>query len=545
MWDVVFAVCLVAATSTPIGTPVPADSARASYAGAEALRHYVQGRLLEERGDFNEALGQFYRALLLDSHATGAALKISELSARIGENDRSLEFAERALRLEPGRARGLWLRGPALFNLGQGEEALKFLQSAAEADSNDADYQRSLAHVAEELNHLDVVARACARAVFLDEDDAESWFQLAAADARLGEFESADQALSRAVELNPLRPGNLFLQGLIQEGLGRDSQAIELYRRHLKIHGGDQVTRRRLVNLLARSQRYAEAYTEARAAAAGRPDDDQAKEVEADLAFRAKRTAEAIKLTDRMRARAGDDPDRRARSALALTRRWEAAHPGDLRGALLTARTLAVAGRTDSAIAKARMAVAAAPDSSEPRILLARLLQDAKRYPEAAAAWSEVVNRFPFDVDVHLELAFCREQVGDIDGAQRTVRDALAREPDNPSVLNFLGYLLADHNQDLDEAAGLIGRALRLEPANGAFIDSMGWVYYRLGRLADARRQLERAVRLTGGDPIVHEHLGDVYKDMRLIDLARDEYRKSLAGDGSNDRVRAKLEEIR
>jgi len=121
----------------------------------------------------------------------------------------------------------------------------------------------------------------------------------------------------------------------------------------------------------------------------------------------------------------------------------------------------------------------------------------------------------------------------------------LAREPDNPTALNFLGYLLADHNRNLQEAVGLIRRALELDPDNGAFLDSLGWAYYRLGRLEDARQLLERAVRVSGGDPVIHEHLGDVYKDLRLNHLAKDQYRLSLSFDQSNRRVRSKLSSIR
>ncbi len=73
----------------------------------------------------------------------------------------------------------------------------------------------------------------------------------------------------------------------------------------------------------------------------------------------------------------------------------------------------------------------------------------------------------------------------------------------------------------------------------------MGWVYYRLGRLAEARRDLERAVELTNGDPVVREHLGDVYKDLNLIELAREQYARSLRQDQGNARVRAKLSELR
>jgi len=119
------------------------------------------------------------------------------------------------------------------------------------------------------------------------------------------------------------------------------------------------------------------------------------------------------------------------------------------------------------------------------------------------------------------------------------------REPENPTALNFLGYLWADHDRNLEEAVELIVRAIAQDPDNGAFIDSLGWAYYRLGRLGEARVQLERAVRLTGGDAVVREHLADVYNALQLNDLAREQYRLSLAADPNNRRVRAKLEGLR
>ena len=124
-------------------------------------------------------------------------------------------------------------------------------------------------------------------------------------------------------------------------------------------------------------------------------------------------------------------------------------------------------------------------------------------------------------------------------------REAVARAPDYPGALNFLGYLLADNSRELEEALGLITRALEQDPGNGAYLDSYGWVLYRLGRLEEARKQLEGALALTGGDPVVHEHLGDVYKQLKLIDLARQQYRLSLAANGGDAKVRAKLDSLR
>ena len=77
--------------------------------------------------------------------------------------------------------------------------------------------------------------------------------------------------------------------------------------------------------------------------------------------------------------------------------------------------------------------------------------------------------------------------------------------------MNYLGYMLADQNVRLDEAQDFIKRAIKLEPENYAFLDSLGWVYFHQNRLDDAEQQLTRSLELSGKDPTIHDHLGDVY----------------------------------
>jgi tetratricopeptide (TPR) repeat protein len=125
------------------------------------------------------------------------------------------------------------------------------------------------------------------------------------------------------------------------------------------------------------------------------------------------------------------------------------------------------------------------------------------------------------------------------------VRDVLAREPDDPAALNFLGYLWADHDRNLQQAVTYIRRALEQDPDNGAYLDSLGWAYYRLGRLEEARGLLQKAVLQTNGDPVVHEHLGDVYKALNLKTLALDEYRRSVAAGRDDAGLKAKIEHLR
>ena len=186
--------------------------------------------------------------------------------------------------------------------------------------------------------------------------------------------------------------------------------------------------------------------------------------------------------------------------------------------------------------------MAAFPDSIAPHRVLARYLREAHRWRDAADELGRLHERVPDDASLLLDLAMCREELDDVTGAIAASRDALVLAPNAPQALNFLGYLLADHQQDLPEAEKLIRRAVAQDPDNGAYLDSMGWVLFRLGNLTEARAHLERALTLMGDDPVVHEHLGDVYRELRLLGLARVQYRLSLAEDGANSRVRNKLE---
>ncbi len=556
MWVVACFALLLAATVEAPAPPAPGAASSPAFSNQEALRRYLQGRLLEERGEIEGALAEYYRAVLVDKHSAGLMRRISQLSARQGENARSLEFAERSLEIEPGESEGLWLRGTALFNLGRGPEALPVLEQAVRGDSDRVLYLTTLARVAEQMNRLDLVERAYARAVELDEEDAESWFQLAAAEARRGRFAEADRALTRSAELNPIRPGLFFLRGWVSEGLGRHQDAADLYRRHLAIHADDAVTRRRLLGLLAGDQKWSEAYTEAVALAKVAPGDFETRALVVDLAYRAHR-ADAKAQLARLEEGNRDEPERLAvligvlirnqkpAEARALADRYAARRPGEVRSTMLQARARALGGGVEPAVAMLEDAIEQHPDSLPPRLMLGRMLQENRRYADAARVWEATLGRFPGHTGAALDLARCREELGQIDAAQGAVRDVLRREPENPVALNFLGYLMADHSVRLEEARGLIQKALTYDPDNGAYIDSLGWVYYRLGRLAEARVQLERAADLTGGDPVVLEHLGDVYKDLKLIDLARDQYRKSLSHDATNQRVKGKLLELR
>ena len=117
---------------------------------------------------------------------------------------------------------------------------------------------------------------------------------------------------------------------------------------------------------------------------------------------------------------------------------------------------------------------------------------------------------------------------GDLDRAIEAYERLLEVETDSVTALNFIAYTLADEDRDLDHAIGYAVRAVELEPDNPLLRDTLGWVHYRLGRMEEARRELDLAIELGGDNPIILEHLGDVLLELGDPDAAIAVWTKAL-----------------
>jgi len=112
--------------------------------------------------------------------------------------------------------------------------------------------------------------------------------------------------------------------------------------------------------------------------------------------------------------------------------------------------------------------------------------------------------------------------------AEEQFKKVLASDPEHASALNYLGYMLADQNTKLEEALGYIKRAVDLDPTNGAYLDSLGWAYFRLGKYELAEDNLLKASQKINTDPTVHDHLGDLYQKTGRLKLAATNWERAL-----------------
>ncbi|KIQ02039.1 hypothetical protein RU07_13275 [Agrobacterium tumefaciens] len=157
-------------------------------------------------------------------------------------------------------------------------------------------------------------------------------------------------------------------------------------------------------------------------------------------------------------------------------------------------------------------------DPSDIRSYLAygSVLSDAKDYTAMAANYDkavEVIGAVPKKSDwtIFFQRAIAYERLKQWDKAEPNFKRALELNPEQPQVLNYLGYSWVDKNMNLDQAIDMIRRAVELRPNDGYIVDSLGWAHFRLGAFDEAVEELERAIELRAGDPTINDHLGDAY----------------------------------
>jgi len=155
------------------------------------------------------------------------------------------------------------------------------------------------------------------------------------------------------------------------------------------------------------------------------------------------------------------------------------------------------------------------PDDIGAMRALGDILRGREQFEEAAAFYTKAITALGAVTEADWALFYyrgiCFERTKRWDQAEVDFKRALELKPDQPFVLNYLGYSWIDQGQNLDQAMDMIRKAVELRPDDGYIVDSLGWAYYRLGDYESATRELERAVELRPEDPVINDHLGDAY----------------------------------
>jgi tetratricopeptide (TPR) repeat protein len=232
----------------------------------------------------------------------------------------------------------------------------------------------------------------------------------------------------------------------------------------------------------------------------------------------------------------------RTADALAL---YSAVDPNSALGwsaRLRVALALDALDRTDEAIAELKTMAAQRPTRPEPLIEEGDIYRGHNKFDDAARAYDAALARLP-TVDkrawrLYYDRGVVLERSGQWPRAEADLKRALELQPDQPMVLNYLGYSWIDKGQNLSEAMRMIQRAVELRPNDGYIVDSLGWAFYRIGDFRHATQFLEHAIELLPEDPTINDHLGDVYWQTGRLAEARFQWHRALQFKPEADEVK-------
>jgi len=335
-----------------------------------------------------------------------------------------------------------------------------------------------------------------------DKKDWQSWLRISQIYRQKRDFAKAADAAQKAMDIEPNnlevrynQIGLLDAQGKTQDALAAMSQLVSSTAKKT-YSAGEKTNRIVLLERLASMYRSAEQYDKAVEAYR------QIPELEPTAAGRVE-----AQIADTYRA--GKQFGKAVEAANAAAKKY----PDDRVVRSVRASILADTGNNTEAVAEAKKLVEGKPDR-EAWITAAQIYDKTHNYAEMAKAIDEA-EKLSTDREDKENIAFMRgamyEKQKNYDAAEREFRKVLETNPKNTSAMNYLGYMFADRNVHLQEALQLLRKAVDMEPDNGAYLDSLGWVYYRLNDLDNAESNLQRAIGKFTKDPTVHDHLGDVY----------------------------------
>lgn len=208
--------------------------------------------------------------------------------------------------------------------------------------------------------------------------------------------------------------------------------------------------------------------------------------------------------------------------------------PDDLRLVRLQAQALRHTGKADQGAAILEESVRTHADDPMSYLALAQFYGDIDRGAQAIRVLQDAQTKFPGDDTIGFELGATFDRQKRFADAEATFKRLIARDPQNAPALNYLGYMLAERGERLDESVGYVKKALEIEPDNGSYLDSLGWAYFKADKLDLAEGNLRRAADQLTTNSVVQDHYGDVLLKLGRYDDAIAAFNRALTGDGDS-----------
>ena len=484
--------------------------------------HLLLGQLYGLAHDSAKAEAEFKAAQKIDPNSEEVVLSIARLYSEQGDLARAAKVIE-GVPADDRSARMDFALAGIYDQLKQPKNAVKAYRAAVDEDPDNTDAKRGLAAALSASGQMDEAAKIYAQILGSDPQDAQALIRQADIQRQQGHYEQALATLKKAATLVSDNVELSYNEALVYDALGRFDDSIKTLKQLLtatlptdgKYTDADRSNRALFLDRLAIVQR------------------------------EANHTDEAVATYKEMQQLGGDYQARGSNGMVDAYRdahNWKAALDAAAAAAkamptnhdiqLTYARQLADAGKVDEALKLANAQLAGTPDDRDVFFTVADINVRDKRWKDA----SEVLDKAEALATKPEEKAFVAYYRGTVaerqklfDQAEIEFRKGLQLSPDFAPIQNYLGYMLAERGQKLDEAIAMLKKVVTFDPQNGAYLDSLAWAYYKQGQYALAEDYERKAALRMSNDPTVLDHLGEINAKTGKLSLAIDEWQRSLA----------------
>ncbi len=518
----------------------PQDSEARKFLGRLYLRLLTGGRSRQVPAEMRQrAVRQFEEILEQDPSDIGSYLVLAQLYRAMGENAKAEETLKKAVALQPDSPDAATNLALLYVDVGDHRAAIELLETVA-VDSSDPRLLTTLAYSYEQVRDYSAAAEAYSRALELepnnvayrktlgqsyilsqqydkaldqfrivigaDPQDGEAYLRLGQVYRFQHRYELARQNLDKALELFPDNLDVQYNRALLAEAEGKITEAIDIIEAILE----------------STSKADASTYTSQEVANRGiflekigflhRTRGDFTAAEEAFRRMLALGGASAIRAEVRLIETYQEN--RQYDRALEASEKAVQAYPENRGLATERASLLASMGEVSAAVALLQPFLDNTPRDRGIWLALSQIHLRAKQFEQARQAVEKAKGLSDSKEEIeyiHFLNGSIWEREGQHGRAEEAFRKALEINPNSAMALNYLGYMLADLGIRLNESVNYIQRALQLEPNSGAYLDSLGWAYYRQERWDLAEQYLQRAVQHLPSDPTIRDHMGDIY----------------------------------
>ncbi len=482
--------------------------------------HLLLGRLYRLNNNVGRAEQEFKEAVQLDPTSEDAVTTLAYLYNEQGQAKKAADI----LSSVPNAERTSKLYSALGFTYEQQKDyknAVGAYKQAVDQDSDNLDAMRGLAQNLMSDGQLDEALKQYKKIIEGDPQDPQSYMRIAEIYRRTGNFDQALDALKKA-------------EMYVQDSLEVPYNMAVIYQAQGKFDEAANI----LQDLVQKSEKTG-AYT------SGEQNNRSVFLERLGGLYRDSNKTQQAVDTFRKMISLGDDNATRAYQEIVETYRdakdWQQAtsaaqeavqkFPNDRSLKLTLAAQLADTGQADQALEQTKSLLKGTPDDREVYLNLGNMYMRLKRWKEADEALTkalELSTKQEEKDSVSFIMASAAERQKKYDEAEIIFKRLLTSDPNNTMVLNYLGYMLADRGIRLEEAIGYLKKALQLDPQNGAYLDSIGWAYYKMGDYVLAEENLKHATERIGSDPTVQDHLGEVYAKTGRLKLAAAAWERAL-----------------